>query len=481
MAALAQPGTERLPPRRRRLLLLGTAVLALGLQVAGFHPLRHDDAYITYRYGQNLASGEGLVFNPGERLMGSTSPGHALLSAGVYAVVGRERLPAVMAAVGCLGWTVHAVLLFLLLEGALGGLGAGLVASCFAAGAAWSFEWVALETDLAAAAVTAALLAGVRGRWTWAAGLLAVAGLLRPDAYLAGLPLGFLALPAALSRTTPIGPPLLAFGAITAPWFLFAKLYFGSVLPQSAVAKVGRATAGEYLLHLLRDPARVLWPGAEATWPWVAATWLLTVLGSWALISRQHRLWVLPAYGALHFAAYLVLRPFIQHRWHLYPLVWVVVVLALAAVASVSQARPARIARPVAAVALLGLLALYGHRSWLWTEHVQSGYWWGQRDRVYRRVAEYLLTHGDPATQRVATVEVGTLAYYGGFRMLDLGGLVTRLPEDPADWPPVDWLVVDRSYLQRIRGREPVTVVREVEFTAYVFDARRPSAADTGP
>ena len=32
-----------------------------------------DDAFITYRYARNLARGEGLVFNPGERVEGYTN------------------------------------------------------------------------------------------------------------------------------------------------------------------------------------------------------------------------------------------------------------------------------------------------------------------------------------------------------------------------------------------------------------------------
>jgi len=55
--------------------------IACALQIAAFSSARLDDAFITFRYGQNLALGHGMVFNPGERLMGSTSPVEVLLSA----------------------------------------------------------------------------------------------------------------------------------------------------------------------------------------------------------------------------------------------------------------------------------------------------------------------------------------------------------------------------------------------------------------
>ena len=37
-------------------------------------PLAAEDAYITYRYALNLQAGNGLVYNPGEHVMGFSSP-----------------------------------------------------------------------------------------------------------------------------------------------------------------------------------------------------------------------------------------------------------------------------------------------------------------------------------------------------------------------------------------------------------------------
>lgn len=445
----------------------GLTLLVLCLQIVGFHDLRHDDAYITYRYGQNLAEGRGMVFNPGERLMGSTSPLHALLAGGVHATVGHEALPSVMSALGCVGWTLQALAVFFLLRGALGSLYAFLVALCIAAGGAWSFEWVALETNLAAAFGLWALVAGVASRWTASATLLALAGLTRPDAYLLGIPLGLLVLPEARRGETSVVRPLAAFSAVTVPWMIFAWAYFGSVLPQST-SKVGRTPPVEYLLHLLQEPVRVLLPGREGL-GWGILTWTLAILGAYFLIRRNRRLWVVPAYGLLHFGAYEVLRPFVRHRWHVYPLDVVVVVLALAAVAAAGRFEPRRIARPVAITALALFAFGYAERSMRWATSHETGYWWGSRDAAYREAADYLREHGNPREDLLAAVEVGTLAYYSDFRIFDLGGLVTRLPDDPATWPRPDWLVVDPEYLRLVPGKEPVAVMDRGEFRAYVF------------
>jgi hypothetical protein len=222
------------------------------------------------------------------------------------------------------------------------------------------------------------------------------------------------------------------------------------VIPQSAVAKVGRAGIGEYLRHLIRDPILGTFPGKDDP-GWWAVGWLLAALGAYLLVRLERRLWVLPAYGLLHFVAYLILRPFVVHRWHLYPLSWVLALCVLSAVAALPGLRrgegdgaPPRRSRllPSLAAGLLGCLVLvYGFRSARWGEYVEDGYWWGARHKVYRNTAEYLRSRGVGPEDTVATVEVGTLAYYSDVRVFDLGGLVTRAPESVEDWPQVDWAV----------------------------------------
>src|SRR5436190_20120991 len=45
-----------------------------------------DDAYITYRYAQNLATGKGLVFNSYERINSTSSFLYTMVLAGAYRV-----------------------------------------------------------------------------------------------------------------------------------------------------------------------------------------------------------------------------------------------------------------------------------------------------------------------------------------------------------------------------------------------------------
>ena len=75
---------------RRALHILGASVAALPLLTLLFVPVRTiDDAFITFRYARNLASGDGLVFNLGERVEAATSLSWTLLLAAAETI----RLP----------------------------------------------------------------------------------------------------------------------------------------------------------------------------------------------------------------------------------------------------------------------------------------------------------------------------------------------------------------------------------------------------
>jgi len=64
--------------------LLITLLLLSVLVDLGWHwwvGFIRDDAFITFRYAKNLADGLGFVYNPGEHVYGTSSPGFALLMA----------------------------------------------------------------------------------------------------------------------------------------------------------------------------------------------------------------------------------------------------------------------------------------------------------------------------------------------------------------------------------------------------------------
>jgi hypothetical protein len=63
-------------------LYSGSGILALFLFFV-FSSWAYDDPFITFRYAQNLRAGLGFVYNPGERVLSTTTPLYTLLLAGL--------------------------------------------------------------------------------------------------------------------------------------------------------------------------------------------------------------------------------------------------------------------------------------------------------------------------------------------------------------------------------------------------------------
>src|SRR5438067_12915207 len=64
---------------RATTLAIFLGVVAVRLAYFGLTQITYEDSLITLRYAQNLASGHGLVYNPGERLFGASTPLYVLL------------------------------------------------------------------------------------------------------------------------------------------------------------------------------------------------------------------------------------------------------------------------------------------------------------------------------------------------------------------------------------------------------------------
>lgn len=460
-----------------RVLPAAALALVLALQIAAFHDLRHDDAYITYRYAENVARGRGPVFNPGERVLGTSAPGHMLLAAAAYRLLGHERLPAAMAVVGCLAWAAQAAALYALLCPALGRVGAAGAAALVAAGASGAAEWVALETNLVAALVLWGMVAARSERWDSAAVAAGAATLVRPDAAVAAAVVGaFVAL-----RTRSVRRSLrfaLLAGAVVLPWALFAGLYYGSAVPQTAHAKIGVTPWAPWLEHLLLHPgARPLQDDDATT---AAIGWGLALGGAVTLARRERALLLLPAWGLAHLLAYVPLRSIVYHTWHLYPATLAATALAGAALAALASSRR----RAAALVGVAALVVFVGASAWRTTVYARAhgdGYWNGGRDRAYRAAAAFIARHARPGDV-VASVEVGTLGYWGDLWMFDLGALITPLEQAPGWYQRVQWLVTESIHSRKYaHDRRPAATFRAGEFTAYVHMGAAPAPPASAP
>jgi len=455
------------PPRRFSREALGVLlVLALvfGLvAVYALHDTRFDDAYITFRYGQNLATGRGPVFNPGERVLGTTSPGEMLVSAAIYPLAGLEGTPSWMAALGCLAWMVQGVLIFLVLRKGFGDWTALLGAAALLLGGAGSDIRVALETNQVVAFNLAALWMAMERRWRTSALLAGLAVLFRPDALVFALPLALLCV---LDQRRKALVPALIFLGVFTPWLLFATHYYGTPIPLTAATKFQRASVGAYAQHIYDHFGTYVQPGRPML---RGLLWALGIVGAVRLFRENRWYALLAAYPFLHYAAYLKLRPFTAHTWHLYPAEAMLIALAMVALGAMveSAQRWGRwVGGAIASVILLstGFYAV----ARVATHH--DSQWTGGRDGAYREVAAFLEANGDREREYFASVEVGTIAYLTDFRAMDLGWLVSA-PGELLDEGELRWLLVDPIYHYLVPEGAPLVFDSESGgFRAEVYD-----------
>lgn len=218
----------------QRLSYLATAGCALLLVGVSWlwRRLPVDDAYITFRYARNLASGEGLVFNPGEWVLGTTSALWAALLS-LCPLVGLEIEQAAVLGGGLIA--AASIALFLTCIARTSGLKALVWAAIIALYYPLSVvTFSGMETAAYSFVVGAGLLQFSRGRLGLGALLALAATLLRPDGVLVIIT-GLL-----FAHAVPLRSRLKAlagYSLMLAPFLLFSYTTYGSVLPHSVEAK----------------------------------------------------------------------------------------------------------------------------------------------------------------------------------------------------------------------------------------------------
>ncbi|WP_233160868.1 hypothetical protein [Actinophytocola xanthii] len=408
--AVSTPAPDT-PTRRSRAWLFvagGLGVLfLLGVRAAWFFTI--DDAYITFRYSDNLANGHGPVWNVGEDPVEGFTNFLWMVWHTPFALLGLD-LPTVAKLTSLVAGAAALVMLVRYCHQRY-----GLVAALTAGGAFVVFVPTyfhltsGLETVAFAALVLRAVIVTLRALddrpvRVWEPPLLLVlAGMLRPEGVLAALPAFLLWL--WLRRRDRVAW-LWSAGAVVAgaAYFVWRWTYYGHLFPNTFYVKFGNVAAG------------TAW--FEATVPLLAPLLALTL---WLLVRRETR-WaggLLVGTVATTYLTYVVSGPSMDyvHRfaYHAFPL------LCLGAGLAVGPIRRWYLASAVGAVAVgwvavtgvqpfdLPVIANYGPD--LARAHVAIGKGLGQVDSV------------PPEERTVALNDAGAIPYYSGWTTVDIIGL----------------------------------------------------------
>ena len=459
-AAGRDAGDPASPARsvRRRRLFAASAWAAFGVFAVWFAArlvpnlglrLRFEDQLIVLRYARNLAEGDGLVYNVGERVMGFTTPLFTVLSS-AFVILGGEWAAAWQNGFGVLCMLGTAALAARLLvrvgAGAAAPLAVALVT--FNPAVAYNYLYVGMEIHLFALLFLLALDLHLSERATAAAVASALLFLTRPEGALLAVML--VAHRWFHRRRAPVAPALAAL-ATALPWLLFAALYYGDVLPKTLGAKEGESIVSPWrYLDLVREAYAGAGGSLLAVWsPSLAGTIAgplllvaLLIVGATALLRRRPALWPLIAFPLCSLLGYAAIGSLPGYTWHYYTLnVLGAILLALGVHAALAgtgrlcrraaELLPATVRisprhRRLAAVVLTGvpILALtlpvlrdtsrqIGHR-------VEPN----AREQRLEDIGRWLAERYEPSTS-VLVREIGHVGWVSGLRIVDRGGLVT--------------------------------------------------------
>lgn len=442
---LTPPETE---PRLYKKRIL--APLALVLLVAGaiavalvFRTLSEnwivDDAYISFRYAENLASGNGLVFNAGERVEGYTNFSWTALLA-LASPLGLS-LEGVALALGLAFHAAAVALAWLLAVELVDGPRAGLFALLAPLGLVFSFPssaWAfgGLETPLFTALLLAAIMFHLRERPLGAGLLFGALALTRPEGSLVfavAWTVRFIEV-----RKLDRKQFLLSAGflALFLPHELFRILYYGDAVPNTFYAKVGLG------LHQLGRGLEYLGFFAVDAAAYVFAP-VLFAPKTWT--NKKRRLLVILVIVYLAYIVYAGSDPLPAFRFPV-PLIPLMLALLAAAAHSTFVFLRGRRLRALPWVVLPGFLGLFA----LWCFFGAWEMFYGgeniykatlgipvssgrtlrhlKNDKIARHgeiIGRWLRENGEP-TMTVALNSAGGIPYFSGMNAVDMLGLTDR-------------------------------------------------------
>lgn len=230
----AEPSSRALSLERSLWVLLAAGTLVRVILLFWLSPF-YDDAFITFRFAQNLASGAGLVFNEGERVLGTSTPFFAVLL-GVLHKLTTISIPALGVGIGLLCFPISFIGFNKLL----------VVSGLTSSQRGWVLVLFSFIPSLVLANIAGMESGLVVALMVWGAYLLfkgsnysgVVLGILVLTRIDAVAFVGVVMLVSVLANRKVPWRSSLIFSLVVGAWFVFATWYYGSPIPNTAVAKM---------------------------------------------------------------------------------------------------------------------------------------------------------------------------------------------------------------------------------------------------
>ena len=425
-------------------LFVGTVVLRLA---SGPHAV--DDAYITFRYAANFVAGQGLVYNAGERVLGTSAPLFAVILGVASWTTGVDNFPLLALWINAIA-DGFSVLLVLPIAKRLGIPNWGAVTTGLILGVSplvIRYSIGGMETSIVVLLSLLAVYSHLIGTRVLPFHLAGLATWVRPDA---------LALGAALLVSEGIATRGFPFRRLLSllTWVLLLTVAltigYGIPIPHSVLAKAGQVYTVKPLTNFFQfvylfagltpmgvqgfgarvfviDPSAPLNRFAVGLLIPLGFTWATGVRRLWAVSPRAV---VIPAYVAFLVAGYstLGLRGSLMAEWYLVPLTPFWGLPLVAGLVALQERFPGAASRVLSfTLAVLLVVLPISATSWLRDAHQPPTLplnVWVEREGLYLLAAEFLRDRIE-AGDVVAAPEIGALGYACGCSVLDTVGLIS--------------------------------------------------------
>lgn len=427
-AQTQQEGVRNEPRTFLWILMAASAIARIVLSSRELPNGLFDDAYVTLRYAGNLMKGLGLVFNPGERVMGTTSPLLTFILAAFGKIFGASHLELIALTVGILASA-----------GTLYFCECSLRAAVLPAPVQWTFLTVVafvpsfisnstsgMETPLVLFLMSVSLYLFVSDRLIALSivGFLLFLGRVDTGLWLLALALELLLVRRKKGIGELVRPFILFCGALLA-WLIFLKMYFGSIVPQSVVGK-----AVSHGAFMLPDWTYVLIFLSAFVPAQRFGVWGLVIIAAVfaALIPSSIDLWrkvpkVRPVlyFFLLYVGAFLAARAPL-FSWYLIPPKWAFYLIAVYAIWHVLSNARVRSVMPLQSVYVMALIGMLVFAAGVRAVAVRRANYTADGGSVaISKVIEESL----PPAGTVFLEHIGLVGYRSGCYIYDSMGLVT--------------------------------------------------------
>jgi len=389
----------------------------------------YEDAFITFRFAQNLSNGLGFVYNANEHVYGTTTPFFAIIMA-MWLKIFPNLIVFGASMFGLLSGLISIVLVWRLLDDLhidktqrILAIGVLVLSDKF-----WVHDMGGMETALVICAMMASYFMLVRSKSKWAGLFAGILLWIRIDGVFWFCILVLVAW--VITRQFPRNFIVVAI-LVYLPWLVFASLYFGSPIPYTISAKlVSYYTIGaqpvliriQTLLHWLTPLSLPDFPPHLISWI-AALTIIISFIGTMAY--RRHKwLLVLPVFCLEEMVRLVVMGETFERRYFM-PLFWCLMIVFGFGVHTVWGFLSRRFKlKTILAFSTIALYICISLRFSLQMAQLSKDTQYFVFDSSRKQLGLWL-EKNTPPSSTVFLEPLGYIGYYANRRMIDEVGLVS--------------------------------------------------------